>query len=107
MGWIDLKDKYPPEGLLVLVEMSGRSLNENGCIVISDHSFNLASWIVPYGSEGKWVFHGQDYSFPEVYAWMPLPEPYRESEGVCKDCYYNDGEVHAECVICDKTERGE
>lgn len=28
-----------------------------------------------------------------------------ESEdGVCKDCYYNDGEVHAECVICDKAE---
>lgn len=23
---------------------------------------------------------------------------------VCKDCYYNDGEVHAECVICDKAE---
>ena len=43
----------------------------------------------------------------DVVAWMPLPEPYRESEGVCKDCYYNDGEVHAECVICDKTERGE
>lgn len=25
---------------------------------------------------------------------------------VCKDCYYNDEEVHAECVICDKTESG-
>lgn len=24
---------------------------------------------------------------------------------VCKDCYYNDGEVHAECVICDKTDK--
>lgn len=23
----------------------------------------------------------------------------------CKDCRYNDGEVHAECVICDKPER--
>lgn len=22
----------------------------------------------------------------------------------CEDCYYNDGEVHAECVICDKGE---
>ena len=22
----------------------------------------------------------------------------------CEDCYYNDGEVHAECVICDKAE---
>lgn len=24
---------------------------------------------------------------------------------VCKGCYYNDGEVHAECVICDKTDK--
>jgi len=23
------------------------------------------------------------------------------SEG-CRDCYYNDGEVHAECILCDK-----
>jgi hypothetical protein len=39
---------------------------------------------------------------------QPLPEPYRESEkNVCKDCYYNDEEVHAECVICNKTESGE
>lgn len=22
----------------------------------------------------------------------------------CKGCYYNDGEVHAECIICDKAE---
>ena len=21
---------------------------------------------------------------------------------VCKDCYYNDGEVHGQCIICDK-----
>lgn len=28
-----------------------------------------------------------------------------ESEGeVCKGCHYNDGEVHAECVVCDKAE---
>lgn len=25
----------------------------------------------------------------------------------CKNCRYNDGEVHAECVICDKPEREE
>lgn len=23
-------------------------------------------------------------------------------ESVCKDCYYNDGEVHGQCIICDK-----
>jgi len=28
----------------------------------------------------------------------------QESDKVCNDCYYNDGEVHAECVICDKAE---
>lgn len=27
----------------------------------------------------------------------------RESEdNACKGCYYNDGDVHAECVVCDK-----
>lgn len=80
MGWIDINDKYPPEGLLVLVEMSGRSLDKFGCTVIDDHAFNLASWVVPYGSEGKWVFHGQDYSFPEVYAWIPLPKHFQPQE---------------------------
>ena len=33
-----------------------------------------------------------------------MVEP-QESEGdACKDCYYNDGEVHAECVVCEKAE---
>lgn len=22
----------------------------------------------------------------------------------CEDCYYNDGDVHAECVVCNKAE---
>ena len=43
-----------------------------------------------------------------VVAWMPLPQAYKESEdNVCKDCYYNDGDVHAECVVCDKAESGD
>ena len=44
---------------------------------------------------------------PNVTAWMPRPKAYKaEGEnGMCKDCCYNDGEVHAECVICDKAER--
>ena len=43
----------------------------------------------------------------EIIAWRELPLPYKaESEDEeCKGCYYNDGEVHAECVICDKAER--
>lgn len=28
----------------------------------------------------------------------------KSEENVCEDCYYNDGEVHAECIICDKAE---
>ena len=32
----------------------------------------------------------------------------KESENkVCKGCYYDDGEVHAECVVCDKQESEE
>ena len=48
-----------------------------------------------------WVKYGT-----HVLAWMPLPQPYKaeNEKNVCKDCYYNDGEVHAECVICDKAE---
>ena len=31
-----------------------------------------------------------------------------ESEDkVCKGCHYNDGEPHAECVLCDKAESEE
>ena len=34
-------------------------------------------------------------------------EPQEREKDACKDCYYNDGEVHAECVICDKAESEE
>ena len=33
-----------------------------------------------------------------------MVEPQESEEDACKDCYYNDGEVHAECVICDRAE---
>jgi hypothetical protein len=32
---------------------------------------------------------------------------HESGEDACKDCCYNDGEVHAECVICDKAESEE
>ena len=40
----------------------------------------------------------------KVVAWMPLPQPYKgENENKeCENCHYNDGEVHAECVVCEK-----
>lgn len=28
-------------------------------------------------------------------------------DNVCKDCRYDDGEAHAECVLCDKAESEE
>ena len=31
--------------------------------------------------------------------WVSEDEPI-ENEG-CENCYYNDGEVHAECIFCD------
>lgn len=44
--------------------------------------------------------------YANVLAWRELPQPYKEEseDDECKGCYYNDGEVHAECVICDKAE---
>jgi hypothetical protein len=67
------------------IEEINFKIDKYGCEVISDHAFNLASWIVPYGSEGKWVFHGEDYSFPEVYAWMPLPKHFQPQEIFSQD----------------------
>lgn len=33
------------------------------------------------------------------------PMVIKESENkVCKGCHYDDGEAHAECVVCDKVE---
>ena len=53
-------------------------------------------------------YHGKYFKWMNecVIAWMPLPEPYKvETEGeACKGCHYNDGEVRAECVVCDKAE---
>ena len=35
-------------------------------------------------------------------------QEYEESENkVCRGCHYDDGEVHAECVVCDKVESEE
>lgn len=42
---------------------------------------------------GKLDFERHDYV---------LAEPYKANKKVCNDCYYNDGEVHAECIVCDK-----
>ena len=56
------------------------------------------------GNVGKIDFEKCDH----VTAWMPLPEPYKadtENKKACNGFHYNDGKVHAECIVCDKEEK--
>ena len=85
MGWIDINDKYPPEGLQVLLEVSGTF----GGGLLADHSFYIGSWIVPHGkTEGNWLIYdncdsdlGDSHLFyPTIHAWMPLPEHFQSQE---------------------------
>jgi hypothetical protein len=89
--WIPVSERLPEEGISVIGTTKFNDIYETE--------------LYDDCGEKKWYADG-NYDVPIV-AWLPLPEPYRESEDVCKDCYYNDGEVHAECVICNKTESGE
>ena len=81
MGWINPNDKMPPEGLQVLVELSGGGLSD-GVRVIADHDFYLASWIRPVGEDkGHWLIDtSTDFWHPKVHAWMPLPKHYQQKE---------------------------
>ena len=49
MGWIDIKDKMPPEGLHVLVEASGWCIDEHKCTLLADHGFYIGCWLIPKG----------------------------------------------------------
>lgn len=91
--WIPVSERLPEENITVI-----------GTTKIDDI---YKTELYDDCGEKKWYANG-NFDVP-IIAWMPLPEPYKaESEDkVCKDCYYNDGEVHAECVICDKTESEE
>ena len=82
MGWIDVEDRMPPEGLQVLVEATGMGIDEHGVTVYADHSFYLASWIIPSGEkEGQWFLRTKtDFYDPTVHAWMPLPKHYQPQE---------------------------
>lgn len=82
MGWIPIEEKYPPEGLHVLLEVSGWFSCNYG--VMADHSFYIGTWIVPVGEEeGHWLIRdasedGAGHLIdPEVHAWMPLPKHYQ------------------------------
>ena len=90
--WIPVSERLPEEDGVYLATCDGEICGEN------EPFTGLAEY-----ENGKWVDDEEDYQC--VLAWMPLPQPYAESEDdECKGCYYNDGEVHAECVICDKAE---
>ena len=88
MGWIRPEDRMPPQGLEVLVEVSGRFTAPYG--LVADHCFFIGSWIVPSGeTDGSWLIwdasnNGKDdyhMSYPTVHAWMPLPKHFESPEG--------------------------
>mgnify|MGYP007013883300 CR=1 FL=1 len=82
MAWIDPKDKMPPEGLQVLLELSGQSIDEHGVHLTSDHDFYIGTWIHPVGEEtGRWLIEtSTDMWLLTVHAWMPLPKHYQPQE---------------------------
>lgn len=85
MGWIPIEEKYPPQGLNVLLEVSGTFSAGYG--LVADHSFFIGAWIVPSGqTEGEWLIWDScdedNYHLicPKVHAWMPLPKHYAQPE---------------------------
>ena len=85
MGWIDCNDRLPPEGLNVLLEVSGPFAAPYG--LVADHDFYIGCWIIPHGeTERVWLItdghEGMDYHLysPTVHAWMPLPRHFAQNE---------------------------
>lgn len=87
MGWIELSEKYPPQGLDVLVEISGNIYGANYAGVI-DHDFYIGTWLIPVGqSEGIWDIESEhEICNLRVHAWMPLPKHFQ------KKALFVDGE---------------
>ena len=85
MGWIDVNEKMPPQGLQVLIELSGYGRAEHYSFQ-SDHDFFIGSWIVPEGkTEGEWLVWDccegdSHFTSVKVHAWMPLPRRYQPQE---------------------------
>lgn len=85
MGWISVEDRMPPQGLQVLIELSGYGRAEHYSFQ-SDHDFFIGSWIVPEGkTEGEWLVWDccegdSHFTSVKVHAWMPLPRRYQPQE---------------------------
>ena len=79
MGWIDIEEQMPPEGLHVLVEASWSGTDEHGVTVMADHGFYIGTWVLPEGEEEiEWLLQTKcDIYYPTIHAWMPLPKHYQ------------------------------
>ena len=84
MGWIDVNDKLPPEGLQVLLEVSGRYTGRGN--IVADHGFFIGTYIVPESADPGWIIDDASTEsdghilYPEVHAWMPLPKHFAKQE---------------------------
>ena len=64
--WIPVSERLPEEETTVLI--------------CTDQGDIDASRIFSY-SDGTWEWFASSWCYGEIIAWMPLPEPYIESEG--------------------------
>lgn len=70
--WIPVSERLPEEGYGVLVTVSGKHDN-----IIFVNALEIAE----YRNTEGWIIEGYlDWLDPDVTAWMPLPEPYKESK---------------------------
>lgn len=68
--WIPVKERLPKEDDFVLVTVNG---------IYNHITFSDAIELGELCSDGTWFIDGYpDWNNPNVVAWMPLPEPYRE-----------------------------
>ena len=85
MGWIDPKDKLPPEGLNVLVEASG-TYSGVGYAMVADHDLFIAFRVNKEDNqESEWILYdgcgeNSHIYYPTIHAWMPLPRHYQPCE---------------------------
>ena len=71
-GWIPVSERLPEDGYGVLVTVNGKHNNI---------TFVDALEIAEYDGDFGWIVEGYpQWTDPDVTAWMPLPEPYKESE---------------------------